>query len=139
MRTPSEPIREKQAMLAGMSPRLTDDAWVFCVSDDAKAAENALATFREDEGLTLVLPLAVAREYGFDSALTMRRIELQVHSALDGVGLTAAVASALADMQIPCNMIAAFHHDHVFVPENLAEQALAVLQTVQHEASAANG
>jgi hypothetical protein len=53
---------------------------------------------------------------------------LTVHSALDGVGLTAAVASALADAGIPCNMVAAFHHDHAFVPLDDAPRALAILQ-----------
>jgi hypothetical protein len=51
-----------------------------------------------------------------------------VHSALDGTGLTAAVSAALAAAGIPCNMVAAFHHDHVFVPAAMAARALAVLQ-----------
>ena len=53
---------------------------------------------------------------------------LQVHSALDGVGLTAAVAGALAAAGIACNVIAAFHHDHLFVP---AARAGAVLLAAQ--------
>ena len=60
----------------------------------------------------------------------MRRITLRVHSALDGVGLTAAVATALAGHGIACNMVAAFHHDHVFVPAARAEEALAILKTL---------
>ena len=52
---------------------------------------------------------------------------LTVHSDLAGVGLTAAVAAALADANIPCNIVAAFHHDHVFVPAGQAQQALAAL------------
>ena len=54
-----------------------------------------------------------------------------------GVGLTAAVASALADEGIPCNMISADHHDNVFVPEPMARRAIRVLQDVQR--TAANG
>jgi hypothetical protein len=61
----------------------------------------------------------------------MRQITLRVHSALDGVGLTAAVASALSDAGIPCNMVAAFHHDHVFVPSSLAAAALDALRKLQ--------
>jgi hypothetical protein len=53
---------------------------------------------------------------------------------LDGVGLTGAVASALSDAAIPCNVVAAFHHDHLFVPADLAEAALHVLLDVQAEA-----
>ena len=54
----------------------------------------------------------------------MARITLTGHSALDGVGLTAAVASALADAEIPCNMVAAFHHDHAFVPWEMRARAM---------------
>ena len=61
----------------------------------------------------------------------MRRIVLQVFSALDGVGLTAAVATALANEGIPCNMIAGYHHDHVFVPSAMAGRAVAVLRDLQ--------
>ena len=53
-----------------------------------------------------------------------------------GDGRTAAVATALAEEDIPCNVIAAFHHDHIFVPGNQAEKALSVLQDVQERAQA---
>jgi uncharacterized protein len=46
----------------------------------------------------------------------MRQITLQVFSALEGVGLTAAVAGVPADHGFACNMVAACHHDHAFVP-----------------------
>ena len=81
--------------------------------------------------MSLVLPLDVADDLGLDCDLPMRRITLSVYSALDGVGLTAAVASVLAEAGIACNMIAAFHHDHAFVPQADAEAAMAVLQRCQ--------
>jgi hypothetical protein len=58
----------------------------------------------------------------------MRRITLTVHSALDGIGLTAAVSAELTAAGIPCNVVAALHHDHVFVPAAQAEAALAALR-----------
>jgi hypothetical protein len=82
----------------------------------------------EAEGLSQVLPLHEAQALGFDTSMPMAQITLTVHSALDGVGLTAAVAVALADAGIPCNMIAGYHHDHLFVPEALADAALAALR-----------
>jgi hypothetical protein len=58
-----------------------------------------------------------------------------VHSDLQAVGLTAAVAAALAEAGISCNVVAAAHHDHLFVPVESASQAIAVLQALQERAS----
>nr|WP_282098724.1 ACT domain-containing protein [Qipengyuania intermedia] len=58
----------------------------------------------------------------------MARITLEVYSDLEGVGLTAAVSTALADAGIACNMVAALNHDHVFVPAARSAEAILVLQ-----------
>lgn len=128
-------VRDGSAMVAAMRPRLDPAAYVF-VTGAAPIAE-ALASFYEDEGLSQILPERVAQAAGLDTTLPMARIVLEVHSALDGVGLTAAVASALAAEEIACNMVAAFHHDHVFVPKADAERAIAVLQRLEHRANSA--
>jgi uncharacterized protein len=129
-----EIIRDKQAMLAGMTPTLSRDEYIFCTTKDAglvaRATPRAFGLFKEEEGTTLILGPDDARELGFDDAMPMRRIVLEVYSALDGIGLTASVATALAAADIPCNMIAGYHHDHVFVPAALAERAHAVLAEV---------
>ena len=74
---------------------------------------------------------------GLPTDMAMARITLSVHSALDGVGLTAAVAAALAEAGIPCNMVAAFHHDHAFVPLADAPRALAILKELAEAEGAA--
>lgn len=128
------PLRDTAAMIAGMAPELDPESWHFCtVADEAVAAlhfPEALATFREAEGVTLILAEEAAARHGFATHLPMARITLAVHSALDGVGLTAAVAGALAEAGIPCNMVAAFHHDHVFVPQGEAGRAMGILQAL---------
>ena len=55
-------------------------------------------------------------------------IVLTVHSSLNAVGLTAAVAGALAAAGISANVVAAHYHDHIFVPSERAVDALAVLE-----------
>jgi hypothetical protein len=47
--------------------------------------------------------------------------------------LTAAVAGALTRANISCNIIAAAHHDHVFVPAESARAAIEALQALQRE------
>jgi uncharacterized protein len=127
-------------MLAGMTPIFADGVYHFCTTADEHLAKRlfgrALAAFREEEGFAFVLTDSDALENHFDRSLPMNRIVLQVFSALDGVGLTAGVATALADEGIPCNIIAAFHHDNVFVPVADSNRALAILERVQREAAA---
>ncbi|MFZ1744221.1 MAG: ACT domain-containing protein [Pontixanthobacter sp.] len=138
----TEPVRETQDMIAGMSPSLDPQRWCFVtIADQGQAfalMPHALATFREQEGLSLIVPQEAAHEAGME-AESYARITLQVHSALDGVGLTAAVATALADAGIACNMVAAFHHDHAFVPAEQAEEALGILGALSRSAGAAQG
>lgn len=115
-------VRDRSAMIAGMSPALQPGRWAFVTSDDPVLRARAIATIRETEGLSLIVPADLA-----PGASAMAMITLEVPSALDGVGLTAAVATALAEAGIPCNMVAGHHHDHVFVPTAMAGAALAIL------------
>ena len=55
-------------------------------------------------------------------------ITLNVHSALDAVGFLAAVATALSERGIGVNPVAGYYHDHLFIPADRAEEAMAVLE-----------
>lgn len=129
-----EPVRDGRAMVAGMRPALRPGTFVFAASEDPALLAKALGSFREAEGMSLILPEAEARAAGLPPGPPMRQITLQVHSALEGVGLTAAVAGALAARGIACNMVAALCHDHAFVPAGRAEEALAVLEALSASA-----
>jgi hypothetical protein len=67
----------------------------------------------------------------------MRMITLTVHSSLAAVGLTAAFSARLAREGIGANVVAAFHHDHIFVPAADAERALAALKALHRESAEA--
>ncbi len=136
-----EVVRDAAAMVAGMDPWLDERVFVFATSTDpglsARAAAVAIGMFMEPEGCSFILTADAASDLGFAIDQPMRCISLRVYSALDGVGLTAAVASALAARDIPCNMVAAFHHDHVFVPAAAADEAIVVLRALQQRAGEA--
>lgn len=126
------PVRATGAMLAGMEPVVQPGLWVFCILPAGQPLPPAaLASFVEAEGMSVILPVEGAARIGADTSVPMTQITLTVHSSLLGVGLTAAVATALAEQAIPCNMVAAFHHDHVFVPAALAPQAMETLRALQ--------
>jgi hypothetical protein len=57
-----------------------------------------------------------------------KQITLTVHSSLDAVGLTAAVATKLSSYGISANVVAAYYHDHIFVQSEKADEALSALK-----------
>jgi len=129
-------IQDLKILLQQMEPQLNPGHYVFVHLAEGAEIPNIpyLASFREPEGLTLVITQAQADELGFSYAFVASWITLQVHSALEAVGLTAAVAEALSRHQISCNVIAAYYHDHLFVPLKQAKLALRVLQNLSAEA-----
>lgn len=138
----SAPVHGTREMIKGMSPTLIDGRFVFATTRDAdlitRCRIKAVGMLIEAEGESFILKAEDAEALGFDCSQRMRQITLRVHSSLTGVGLTAAVSTALARLQIPCNVVAAFHHDHIFVPEALAEQALHLLIQLQQGYDAGN-
>ena len=130
-------VRGAGEMVAGMTPDLKPGAYVFCAAGDRDwAALTPLAMFREAEGVSLILEQGAAEAAGFPVEAPMALITLNVYSALDGVGLTAAVATALAEVGIACNMVAALNHDHFFVPADRADEAVETLRQLQAAATA---
>ena len=116
-------------LIAQMSPSLHDQVWAFVSVGEVSSeyvAEHALATFREAEGTTLIVPWERAEEFDVCSE-PMARITLNIHSSLEAVGLTAAVSQAVASEAISANVVAGFYHDHIFVPQTAGERAVASL------------
>lgn len=126
-----EPVRDLSRMLREMRPRLNAVTCAYCaLRAGAPLPAGAIGWFREAEGETVILPVADARVAGLPIAFEAAWITLEVHSALEAVGLTAAVAAALAAAAIPCNVVAALRHDHLFVPVERGQEALAVLEAL---------
>ncbi|RYU68704.1 ACT domain-containing protein [Aliivibrio finisterrensis] len=124
-------ITDLDELLRSMSPKLIESEFVFCTVSGVLTDYvelNPVATFIESEGLTLVLEKSVAEKAGLSFDGTYSQIILTVHSSLEAVGLTAAVASKLASKGISANVIAAYYHDHVFVQTSKAEAAVSALE-----------
>lgn len=124
-------------LLQTMSPKLQSADYVFCLlkSDHRLYLDylklKPVATFMEQEGLTLVLEKSNAVSAGLAFESVFKCITLTVHSSLDAVGLTAAIATKLTEHGISANVIAAYYHDHIFVPTEKAETAMLALQSFQ--------
>ena len=129
-------LRDLDELLRRLEPVLRPGEFVV-VSPTSEVTLPALATVDEEEGRTLVLERHEADAFRLAHVGTFAWITLTVHSSLDAVGLTAAVARALAGRDIPCNVLAGFHHDHLLVPSDRADEAIAALRDLSASASGA--
>jgi hypothetical protein len=120
--------RDLTRLLQGMEPVLWPEPYGFAVAAGPLAVEP-FATVAEAEGLTVVAPLAALTAGGMRSD-PWARISLTVTSDLAAVGLTAAFATALGEKGISCNVIAGFHHDHLFVQWDRRVDAMQALEAL---------
>jgi hypothetical protein len=125
-----------QTLLSGMRPELNPGRYVYTMAEGGvPSGVTPVVMVAEQEGLTLVVPQAEADAAGMAYDYVAGWITLRVHSALAAVGLTAAVSRALADAELSCNVVAGFHHDHLFVPYDRAEEAVDVLRRLARDSA----
>lgn len=157
-------------LLKGMQPELDEKASYTFLTVPHKlvkcntaaigtiVSNYAIATFREDEGLTVVVNSSFLQEYVLSESGTadlvseslrsfwkafaekeelplMSHITMRIHSSLSAVGFTAAFSRALTDAGISCNVFAGYYHDHIFVPEAAQSKAMAVLTALSKGSS----
>ena len=129
-------VTDLDALLRSMEPVLAAGRFVYACVPVAELASHLargpIGLFREAEGITLILPAEAAE--GLVASPPMRLITLTVHSSLEAVGLTAAFATALTGAGISANVVAGYHHDHIFVPERDADRALETLRALSRTA-----
>lgn len=132
-------IKDLSQILKTLSPKLRDEDYVFCTFEDGEYGNylplNPIASFKEKEGLTMIVQLEIARKYNIMTSGIMKCITLNVHSDLESIGLTAAISKSLANNDISANIMAGYYHDHVFVPKDKAQKAMKVLKSLQVGAS----
>lgn len=119
-----------QRLLAGLAPELAEQPRAIrSQAADVPAPANAIMTFRENEGTTVIVPMTIVPTTEDAQAEPLwAQITLRIHSSLEAVGMMAAIAAALTARNIPCNAVSAYYHDHLFVPWARREDACLALQ-----------
>jgi uncharacterized protein len=118
-------------LISTMKPKLNEGEFVFCTLRTGKIdLANFLFFFKESESITLVCTKSHAEKEKFAYTSVFSWITLEVHSALEAVGLTAAFSQALASHNISCNVVAGYYHDHIFVPKERGKEAVKVLEAL---------
>ena len=116
-------------LIKNMQPVLNDGQYVFCSVSSKKDLDfdKIVMFFQEKEGFTIVIEKKYADTKGFAYTAIFAWITLHIHSSLNAVGLTAAFSTALAENNISCNVVAGFYHDHIFIQNDKAQQAISIL------------
>jgi hypothetical protein len=116
-------------LLRGLSAREVPGEYVFATvpSDTDTSAIPARMIFQEAEGTTLILLRQEAEKLGIAFEFPCKMITLEIHSSLEAVGFLARITAALAAKGMGVNPVSGFFHDHLFVPVDRVDDALAVL------------
>jgi hypothetical protein len=120
-----------EALLRELKPMLAEEEHGFATIPVGSSWPQGLvpvATFAEVEGASVIALASILQGIGLDHEAGWAKITIGANSALNAVGLTAKIASALADKGISANIVAAYHHDHVFVPWSKRDQAMKILE-----------
>jgi hypothetical protein len=117
--------RDLDTLLRSLRPVLVEGEFVFCTHREVLG--DPVCVVREREGFSLILRRGEAEHLGLAFTFPCRMITLEIHSSLEAVGLLARVTAALADAGISVNPVSGYFHDHLFVPAESAEHAMAVL------------
>jgi uncharacterized protein len=116
-------------LISTMKPKLNDGEFVFCTLNTGKIdLAHCQLFFKEKEGVTIICAKSYADKMRYAYSSVFSWITLEVHSALEAVGLTAAFSQALATHNISCNVVAGYYHDHIFVQKERGMEAVKVLE-----------
>jgi len=124
-------------LLATLTVKHHDGVWRFETIPADQSSWVDLVNLRESRGITMLFQetegLTVITRAKADTPQDNRWtwLELSVYSDLQAVGFLARVAAALTEAGVPCNAIAAFHHDHIFVPEARAADAIEAIEALR--------
>ena len=125
-----------QSLLKQMQPVLDDEQMVFCSlpTDEAeKYLMSCQGYYQEQEGVSLIINKRQADLENLTYDPVFKRISLMVHSSLEAVGFLARIAEILAAQGISVNVVSAFYHDHLYIKEDQAENALGILELWQNK------
>lgn len=124
--------RDLTTLLSDMTPDIARPTYVYCTFPDRRlpVGVEAICQFSESEGLTAIIDKSDAERLNIAYEFAARMITLTVHSDLAAVGFLSVVFATLANAGIACNAVSAYHHDHLFVPDERSDEAMSLLQSL---------
>ena len=121
-------------ILESIDPYLVDESFIFMTTDQSLSSIsntlNPIASFKENEGLTLVITQATADKNAITYDSVFSCISLGVHSSLESYGLISIISKELTQNNISTNVFSGYYHDHIFVQSGKADKALEIISKI---------
>ena len=118
-------------ILESIDPYLVDESFIFMTTDQSLSSIsntlNPIASFMENEGLSLVITQATADKNAITYDSVFSCISLGVHSSLESYGLISIISRELTQNNISTNVFSGYYHDHIFVQSGKADKALEII------------
>lgn len=129
--------KDLEAILRSILVSCDGKEYIYCATNSDSALmsllPDAIGLFREDEATTVIMlkDLLQPSDY-IQTSDSYAKLTIDVHTSLEAVGLTAAIAKVLTDYGISANVVAAYYHDHIFVPYKSKDKAVEALSSLKH-------
>jgi hypothetical protein len=123
-----------------LEPKPAEGRYFFASVDESQLMAlsgligSVVAVFREDEGLTAVFSDDVKDDVASLSEKPVvgpfALITMTAETDLNAIGILAKITAAMAKEKIAVNAFSAYHHDHILVPYDKRDKALAILRSM---------
>lgn len=121
-------------ILESIDPYLVDESFIFMTTDQSLSSIsntlNPIASFKENEGLSIVITQATADKNAITYDSVFSCISLGVHSSLESYGLISTISRELTQNNISTNVFSGYYHDHIFVQSGKADKALEIISKI---------
>ena len=121
------PIKNLQALLKSMKPKLIKEEYIFYTTKKLNTKLNPICIFQEKEGTTLIIKKDDADKNNIKYQAVWNLITLTVHSDLEAIGFLAKITEKLAKNNISVNVISAYYHDHLFILKKDSKKTMQIL------------
>ncbi|MFH0737932.1 MAG: ACT domain-containing protein [Candidatus Micrarchaeota archaeon] len=124
-----------------LEPKPAKNRYFFAIVDESQLMalsgmlDSVVAILREDEGLTVVFSEDIKDDIeGLSEKPAIgpfALISMAAETDLNAVGILAKITAALAKEKVAVNPFSGYLHDHIFVPSDKKDAAMATLKALE--------
>jgi len=103
--------------------------WICTLPKGSEIPENAIATFKEPKGLSIVIKQSEKPNLTYSGPKGMINVGVDTPVACEG--FLAKLTKTIADKNISVYAYSAYYRDYLFVPKNKAKKALEILKLLK--------